>query len=337
MSKTSLVYNRNSKLTGLVPFYYRVRSCDTNMTSNTPANQYQRQKIIQNTVRVSSSLYTTNLASLSAYARPTTATHGVCWNQMSDRPVPSVQKGQVPTGSFNSLNGRHHSVTSSKPGSQSPGGIGCDIKHNSYDRYLNRLKGKGPLKRGIIPQNIPGPVPGISINPAFPGYYIPFNPAFPIYGGKTIKTGIVSGCDCCSLKNVDETVEQKIFECKTADARIYNNPFYQPYPDTTYGFNKGDYVYAIENGTNFYVKAQVTHVDGDVYTVLFADGTTEFKTLYELKIYYTCGTNCDTGPYGETDVYTIIDNIQNLKSQSQFLCSILSKKLLTGSDLEILV
>ena len=101
---------------------------------------------------------------------------------MSDRPVPSVQRVTVPTGTNNSLNRRHTSVTSSKPGSQTPGGKGCDIKHNSYDRYLNRLKGKGPLRRGVVPPTFGAP--------------IPFNPAFPIYGGKTVKTNIVTGCDC---------------------------------------------------------------------------------------------------------------------------------------------
>ena len=125
--KTSIVYNNPSKILGLPPHYYRLRSCDTNLTSNTPANQYQRLKLIQNTVRVSSSIYTSNLGPLNAYKQPTTATQGVCWNQMSDRPVPSVQRASVPTGSNNSLNGRHHSVTSSKPGSQTPGGAGCDI------------------------------------------------------------------------------------------------------------------------------------------------------------------------------------------------------------------
>ena len=287
ISKTSIVYNQNSKSLGLVPKYYRLRSCDTNMTSNTPANQYQIQKLIQNTVRVQSSLYTMNLGSLSAYARPTQATYGVCWNQMSDRPVPSVQKAQVPTGFFNSLNGRHRSVTSSKPGSQTPGGIGCDIKHNSYDRYLNRLKGKGPLKRGVIPQNIPGSTPERSINPAFPGYYIPFNPAFPVYGGKTIKTGIISGCDCCPIidKGQHDSIKKSIFECKTSNARIYNNPFYYPYPVSQFGFNVGDYVYAIENNTDFYAKALVISVNEFIYTVQFEDDTEEEKYVDDLKIY----------------------------------------------------
>jgi hypothetical protein len=59
----------------------------------------------------------------------------------------------------------------------SPGGVGVDIKHNSYDRYLNKIKGKAPLRRGVIPPNY--------------GAQIPFNRAFPVYGGKTFKTSII--------------------------------------------------------------------------------------------------------------------------------------------------
>ena len=156
------------------------RNCDTNLTSNTPGDQYQRLKIIQNTVRVASSLYTMNLGSLNVYDVKQ-GKYNVNWNQMSDRPYPSVQRASIPTGYNNSLNNRHHSVTSSRPGCQTPGGVGCDIKHNSYERYLNRIKGKGPLRRGVVPPFVP---------------VIPFNRAFPIYGGKTFKTNIVSGCNC---------------------------------------------------------------------------------------------------------------------------------------------
>jgi hypothetical protein len=106
---------------------------------------------------------------------------------MSDRPVPSVQRASIPTGYATSMNRRHTSVTSSKPGSQTPGGAGCDIKHNSYDRYLNKLKGKAPLRRGVIPPNY--------------GAQIPFNRAFPVYGGKTFKTSIINGCDCPDTDN----------------------------------------------------------------------------------------------------------------------------------------
>jgi len=195
---TSLVNNVSyAKQLGVPPFYYRYRSCDSNFPNRTqtsvagftPADQYQKLKLIQNTVRVYGSLYTANLGPLTAYKQPISdpnnGLYGVCWNQMSDRPVPSIQRATIPTGYHTAMNRRHTSVTSSKPGCQTPGGIGCDIKHNSYDRYLNRLKGKGPMRRGVI-------------LPTF-GKPIPFNPAFPIYGGKTTKTSIVNipfPCNC---------------------------------------------------------------------------------------------------------------------------------------------
>jgi hypothetical protein len=184
---------------------------------------------------------------------------------MSDRPVPSVQRATIPTGFANSLNNRHNSVTSSRPGCQTPGGAGCDIKHNSYDRYLNRLKGKGPLRRGPIP-------------PKF-GTPIPFNPAFPIYGGKTVKTNIVTGCDC--------PIENKKLDLQQ-DIRIYNNPLYQEYPTGNRSFLVGDYVYAIKVGTHYYSKATVTAVNGDMYTIEFADGTIDVQNVNHLLVYFPC-------------------------------------------------
>jgi hypothetical protein len=304
--KTAIVYNNANKLLGLPAYYYRLRSCDTNLTSNTPANQYQRLKLIQNTVRVYSSIYTSNLGPLNAYKQPTAATYGVCWNQMSDRPVPSVQRATVPTGFNNNLNNRHHSVTSSKPGSQTPGGTGCDIKHNSYDRYLNRLKGKGPLRRGAIPVTFGTP--------------IPFNPAFPIYGGKTTKTNIVNGCDC--------PIESKALDEKQ-DIRIYNNPLYYPDPNTQYGFSVGQYVYAIKPGTHYFSKAHVTVVNGNTYTIEFTDGTVAIQNINQLLIYYPC--NCegipttDVSPYSQAflkyvksklaNFCNLIDEIQQIEQQ----------------------
>jgi len=272
-SRTSIVYNNPNKLIGLQPFYYRTRSCDTNLTSNTPANQYQRLKQIQNTVRVYASLYTSNLGSLNAYQKPTSA-QGVCWNQMSDRPVPSVQKTVIPTGSNSSANRKHTSVTSSKPGCQSPGGVGCDIKHNSYDRYLNRLKGKGPLRRGIVPPNF--------------GVTVPFNPAFPIYGGKTMKTSIVSSNTCdCPIQNNSENIQ------------IYNNPLYYPYPSAQYGFNVGDFVYAMQSGNKFFTRAIVLEIlSGDNYVIDFENGVIETQNITSLMVYFPC--NCG----GEIDGIT---------------------------------
>ncbi len=284
--KTSLVFNEPNKLVGLPPYYYRYRDCDTNLNGNSPADQYQKLKLIQNTVRVQGSLYTANLGPLSAYKKPTSATYGVCWNQMSDRPVPSVQRATVPTGYNTSMNRRHTSVTSSKPGSQTPGGKGCDIKHNSYDRYLNRLKGKGPLRRGVIPATFGAP--------------IPFNPAFPIYGGKTVKTNIVSSCDC-PIGTPAQNLQQ--------DIRIYNNPLYYPDPSNNYYvYSVGSLVYAQPEGKTFVSKGTVIVItpnnpttSASKYTVIFADTSLIEKTggytYSELIPYFNCDCSSEVKLY----------------------------------------
>jgi len=158
----------------IVPVY-RKRGAYNNMASSDPSTQYFRQKQIQNTVRVNSSLYTMNLGALNVYQSPN-PNKGVNWNQMSDRSVPHVQ--QFRSGSNSSSIWRK-----TGPGALSPGGSGVDVKHNSYERYLNRIKGKTHIRRGIIPDN-------------FGNNQIPFNRAAPIYGGKTFKTGIIDDCNC---------------------------------------------------------------------------------------------------------------------------------------------
>jgi hypothetical protein len=267
---TAIVYNNPSKLAGLDPYYYRRRTCNTNLTGSSPADQYQRLKLIQNTVRVYSSLYTMNLAGLTAYKQPTAVTHGVCWNQMSDRPFPSVQKATVPTGFYHSLNNRHHSVTSSRPGGQTPGGIGCDIKHNSYDRYLNRLKGKGPLRLGVIP-------------PTF-GEPIPFNNAFPVYGGKTVKTSIVNDCYCPQDINKKKEI--------VSDLYASNIPVIE---EVKPGYYVNEYVYAIKTGTNYYSKAIVIGINPDnsgLYDIEFEDGTIMDNVNFFLLLkYFPCVCN----------------------------------------------
>jgi len=301
--KTSIVYNNSNKLLGLSPYYYRLRSCDTNLTSNTPANQYQRLKLIQNTVRVPSSIYTSNLGPLSAYKQPiinhNTGLYGVCWNQMSDRPVPSVQRATIPTGTNSSLNGRHRSVTSSKPGSQTPGGAGCDIKHNSYDRYLNRLKGKGPLRRGKIPETFGSP--------------IPFNPAFPVYGSKTTKTNIINGCDC-PIANNNQDINKDINQ----NIRIYNDPLYYPYPSSQYTFSIGQYVYAIKPETDYYSKAEILAEDGTSYIIEFTDGTTDTQPVDNLLIYFPC--DCNSFPSTDFTLYSE-EFVNYIKNKYPNFCS----------------
>ena len=229
-SRTSLITHENPKQSGLIPYYYRCRNCDTNLTSNVPADQYQRLKLIQNTVRVPSSVYTMNLGAL-------TSGHGTSWNQMSDRPVASVQKS---------------TRTSSRPGGQNPGGKGCDIKHNSYERRLNRLKGNALLKRGSVPANF----------------------GYPVASNKTMKTNIVSGCACSSDNQ----------------ARLYINPNNYNLNSLTYTFQVDQQVYAIKNGTNFYSVASILVVydNGASYLVMFDDGSQEVKPIGELRIYYPC-------------------------------------------------
>jgi hypothetical protein len=149
----------------------RDHRCDTNLTSNTPAVKTQIQKIIQQVVRVQSSLYTMNVGALNAYRNPY-----VTWNRMSDRGQASVQKTYVPGGGGQlGGNSTRSAITRCRPGALSPGGVGCDIKHNSYDRYLNRLKGRGPLRRGVDAKTPP------------------------ISGGKVVNFSIVSGCNCPSF------------------------------------------------------------------------------------------------------------------------------------------
>jgi|LauGreSBDMM110SN_4_FD.fasta_scaffold14300_2 hypothetical protein len=155
---------------------------DSELNSNTPAAQYQRQKIIQNTVRVPESIYVMNLGALSVYQRPKLQNQLVNWNQMSDRAVAHVQQAGA-SGSTYGGNSLRRSLTRLRPGALSPGGVGVDIKHNSYDRYLARIKGKGPLRQEIIPSYFGVPE-------------IRSTCAVPIYGGKTMKTNIINGCEC---------------------------------------------------------------------------------------------------------------------------------------------
>jgi hypothetical protein len=237
LSRTDLMYNNYncSSLYGNYPkYYYRCSGCDTNLTSNTPANQYQRQKIIQNTVRVPSSLYTMNLGSLSAYQKPENALYKVNWNQMSDRALPSVQRSNATGARYHSSSTRS-TITRLQPGAMSPGGVGCDIKHNSYDRYLNRLKGKSVLRRGSIPYDF-----GFGLK------NYTFNRAFPVYGGKTTKLNIINGCNCpLTPSNDNNEIQKSVY----LDTNVLLN---DPYKNSVYKYiyNLDDTVYFIYDNSS---------------------------------------------------------------------------------------
>jgi hypothetical protein len=283
LNKTSLILNEPNKIIGLPEFYYRRRNCDTNLNSNTPANRYQIQKRIQKTVRVDSSLYTSNLAPFSVYQKPTKKTYNVCWNQMSDRVSPSYQPNIVPTGFYHSINNRRHSVTSSRPGGQNPGGYGVDIKHNSYDRYLNRLKGKGPLRRG--------PVPNILAAPE-----IKFNRAYPIYGGKVMKTSIIAGCNCpVENRKVDDEV------------KIFDNPLFQPEEINSSDSLIGRQVFALYK-TNQFKQGQILSFDNESALIEWNDGTTSRVVWANIKLFNRCVENvCQEKDTSRIDSFAAID------------------------------
>lgn len=261
------------------------RSCNTNLAANNPASQYQRLKLIQKTVRVPSSLYTMNLAALSVYQRPSKiiqvvdvagsnyiVTPGVNWNQMSDRREPHKQVVKTASGSTYGASSTKHTITRLRPGALSPGGSGVDIKHNSYQRYLNRLKGKGPVRRGVIP-------------PDFGTPYIPFNVAYPVYGAKTMKTSIVSGCDCGDQNPAD------LYKNSSSQNTIYN---------VTYTYGVGDKVWVDINNTglNIYAATIVEVKGNNMYDVeSISDHSISTVSGSELTLILCHSWNCDN--YGQ--------------------------------------
>lgn len=256
-------------------------------SSSSPAALYQRLKLIQNTVRVPASLYLMNIAALSAYQSPKVHTQsiynsgspyigggGVNWNQMSDRKVPHVQN--VVTANPGKSSTRH-TITRLRPGAGSPGGIGVDIKHNSYERYLNRIKGKGPISRGPVPPHFGRP--------------IDFNLTKPIYGGKTLTTSIVStnqkeGCNGCdNNKNVERLYG---LDCGVTN-KITNEEHLIPVPVISH--KVGDYIFTGKcKRIPVKEKAQIISISGDreQYVVQFADCCTMTKHYSNIKPFVEC-------------------------------------------------
>lgn len=234
----------------------RCRGCYNTLNGNDAASRYQKLKLIQNTVRVPSSIYTMNLGALNVYQPPDTtfqtiATNGanflvspgVNWNQMSDRRNPHVQTVVSASGSAYGGNSLKRTLTRLRPGALSPGGVGVDIKHNSYDRYLARIKGKAPLRRQAIPKTFASP-------------YIPFNPAFPVYGGKLFKTSIVNGCNCP--------------EDSGENALLYQNNANDTF-NVNYQFSVGDIVLAPFSSPTNLLKAKIIANNNGILTILFLD------------------------------------------------------------------
>jgi hypothetical protein len=297
---------------------FSCRSCNNNLASSNPASQYQRLKLIQNTVRVYASLYMMNLAGLSAYQKPLDRYQqveqagaiyevppGINWNQMSDRASPSIQKVVTASGSTYRPSSTKNTIFRLQPGAMSPGGNGVDIKHNSYERYLNRLKGKGALRRGKVPKDFGAP--------------LPFNPAFPVYGGKTVKTAIIESCDC-PVENNNEKQNDYIYAPKS-------NAIQDQIYSVDYQFHIGDYVYSQKNNIDPTIyKAKIINIQDGIYTIQFVDDNSiEYVPISSLMIYFDC--NCTPTPSLEENILYRQDTVQYNSSyfnvQNQFFCNLL--------------
>lgn len=277
--------------------------CNQNLVSSDPASQYQRLKLIQNTVRVYSSLYAMNLAALNVYQKPLPL-YKVNWNQMSDRKERHYQPTIVGGGSTYHGSSTRHTITRCRPGAGCPGGYGVDIKHNSYDRYLNRIKGKGPVRRGPIPPGFGRPI----LDPT-------------VQGGKTMKTSIVSGCNCPIDPVVNKVAEQELY-------RILVSPIIF---DTKYSFQVGQNVYSklTEKGQNYYSKAIITAINDIIYTIQFDDGTVVDRLASQLLIYFPC--NCTSNDL------TLLDK-ETFALENDFLvpCYLLNNFIGAGNYLNII-
>ena len=290
MNISNSFYNiyQESNQTGTTPDYKysplssltRCKGCNKNLTSNNPSTRYQIQKLIQNTVRVPSSIYTMNLGALNVYQKPDSlyqvvnlgdttyiASPGVNWNQMSDRAKPHTQV--VRSGNGLTGNSLKRTITRLRPGALSPGGTGVDIKHNSYDRYLARIKGKAPLRRQRIPESF-----------AFGN--IPFNRADPVYGGKLFKTSIVNNCNC-PIDNKSNTI-------------IYQGSVIDEIANVRYTFNVGDIILTKKPYlfSNELFKAEIINILNYKHVgIQFLDDNIEETVLInDLTVYIPLKTSC---------------------------------------------
>lgn len=138
--------------------------CSSGQTSSLVPSALNNQ--INQKVRLPVSLYVSNISSYAGSRQIVKVDTSVLpWNQSSDRLKRSVSKTIVPSHG-NSLKS---SLTRLRPGALKPGGKGVDIKHNSYDRYLNKLKGKtlnkqsnGCCKSNVVTEFIPNVVDGLT-------------------------------------------------------------------------------------------------------------------------------------------------------------------------------
>ncbi len=137
------------------------------------------QRRIQNVVRIPSSEYAMNLASMNVCERAlpsTSAPPSAPFGYSSPQSTSDRRQQHVVPGSLNVPRRRTRAI----PGQTSAPGKGCDVKHFSYERYLARKKGCGALK---------GRTGKVTFSEIDLG-------EVSTSGGKYQKFGVVAGCDC---------------------------------------------------------------------------------------------------------------------------------------------
>ena len=108
-----------------------------------------RRRIHSIGIRQPSNMRTSRIASLNTHD-----CNNVCapQNNLSDRATPSVSVARVKRNGSST----RRTQTANRPGAMTPGGIGVDQKHGSYERYLNAKKGR--LLRAANPNTAAQPM-----------------------------------------------------------------------------------------------------------------------------------------------------------------------------------
>jgi hypothetical protein len=285
------IYDKKNDICSTLKGSNSCRGCYKNMlSSDEPAMITQRQKIIQKTVRINSSLYTMNIAGLNVYQSPAKNSQiveqagstylipaGLNWNQMSDRARPSNQVVKTGSGSIYGSSSLKGTKVRNRPGAMSPGGVGVDIKHNSYERYLNRIKGKGLLKKGQVQ----------------------INDGQKMTGGKDVRFAIVNNCECDSNKMNDN-------DMYTNNLGEFNDVMY----DINYSFKVNQKVFVRKNVyNNLWYKGTIIKIIGNIYTIDFGTGIPEEINILIYPIIPSFKTSDEI--CGESDPDDLNDLLEN--------------------------
>lgn len=258
------IYDEKNHTCSTINVNKSCRGCSKNMSSDDPAMINQRQKIIQKVVRINSSLYTMNIAGLNVYQSPSKNSQiveqagvnyvippGLNWNQMSDRARPAQQNVKTGSGSTYGSSSLRGTKVRNRPGAMSPGGLGVDIKHNSYERYLNRIKGKGLLKKGKVQ----------------------VNDEQRMTGGKDSRLAIVNNCFCEKDKNMNMNNMNNMKE--------FNDVMY----DIKYIFEENQTILVRKNKYNkIWYKGIIIGIFDNIYLIDFGNGISEEINISDYPI-----------------------------------------------------